>query len=77
MMLVATCFMRMNANAQTAYIANDGDSTVSVINVVTNMVTTTIPIGSIPFGVSVYDSCRLFLPTGFINLHSFLRINHE
>ena len=35
------------ANAQTAYITNSYDNTVSVINVATNNVTTIIPVGSV------------------------------
>ncbi len=36
-----------------AYVANNSDSTVSVINLATNTVTATIPVGSSPFGVAV------------------------
>ena len=42
-----------SANAQTAYIPNCGDGTVSVINVATNTIATTIAVGSQPNGVSV------------------------
>ncbi len=39
--------------AQTAFITNSADNTVSVINLATNTVTTTIPVGTFPRGVSV------------------------
>jgi YVTN family beta-propeller protein len=39
--------------AQTAYITNEGDNTVSVINIGTNIVTAIINVGFEPFGVSV------------------------
>ena len=41
--------------AQTAYITNNGagSNSVTAINVVTNTVSTTIPVGHYPFGVSV------------------------
>ena len=39
--------------AQTAYITNEGDNTVSVINVTTNTVVATITVGVEPLGVSV------------------------
>src|ERR1035438_8024956 len=39
--------------AQTAYITNSGDNTVSVIYVVSNIVVATIPVGNYPYGVSV------------------------
>ena len=41
------------AFSQTAYITNNGSSTVSVINVTTNTVSATIPVGTNPYGVSV------------------------
>ncbi|MFF3684429.1 YncE family protein, partial [Streptomyces sp. NPDC002187] len=48
--------MATPAAAQTgtfAYVANSVDGTVSVIDTATNTVTTTIPVGSGPFGVAV------------------------
>ena len=42
-----------SVNAQTAYITNSDDNTVSVINVATNTVTATITVGTDPYGVSV------------------------
>jgi len=45
--------LTFNCVAQTAYITNTGDITVSVINIATNNVMATIPVGSGPFGVSV------------------------
>jgi YVTN family beta-propeller protein len=50
---LSTCLPVGTANAQTAYIANSGDSTVSVINVATNTVTKSIKISSNPSSVSV------------------------
>ncbi len=49
----AFCFITFNCIAQTAYITNNADNTVSVINVATNTVTATIPVGHAPWGVSV------------------------
>ena len=43
----------LNTNAQTAYITNRNDNTVSVINVATNIVSAIITVGSSPGGVSV------------------------
>jgi YVTN family beta-propeller protein len=39
--------------AQNAYIANAGSNNVSVIDIATNTVTATIPVGSFAFGVAV------------------------
>jgi YVTN family beta-propeller protein len=36
-----------------AYVANDGDATVSVIDTTTNTVTATVPTGTCPFGIAV------------------------
>ena len=50
----ALCMLNYSiTNAQTAYITNWGDSTVSVINVATNAVKATIKVGEDPSGVSV------------------------
>jgi YVTN family beta-propeller protein len=48
-------FLVTNAksNAQTAFVPNQSDNTVSVINVATNTVTSIIPVGIHPIGVSV------------------------
>ena len=51
--LVMLAIIGLSVNAQTAYITNSGDSTVSVINVATNTVTATITVGTYPDGVSV------------------------
>jgi len=50
---LSVCLFSKQANAQTAYITNDVDNTVSVIDVATNTVTATIPVGFHPWGVSV------------------------
>src|ERR1017187_4935941 len=47
---------------QTAYIPNEGEGTVSVINVATNTVTATITVGNYPYGVSVSpDGTRVYV----------------
>ncbi|MGD0709589.1 MAG: T9SS type A sorting domain-containing protein [Bacteroidales bacterium] len=49
-------------NAQTAYITNSSSNTVSVINVATNTVTATIPVGTNPYGVSVSaDGSKVYI----------------
>jgi YVTN family beta-propeller protein len=50
---LSACLPIGTANAQTGYITNWNDNTVSVINVATNTVTATIPVGTSPYGVSV------------------------
>src|ERR1035437_10056773 len=55
-------FAGMVGFAQTAYIANNTDGTVSVINVSTGSVSTTITVGSHPFGVSVsHDGNKVYI----------------
>jgi len=44
------CF---SGSAQTAYITNNGTNTISVINVTTGTVTTTITVGNNPYGASI------------------------
>ena len=47
---------------QTAYVTNEGDNSVSVINVSTNTVTATIPVGTYPAGVSVsQDGTKVYV----------------
>ena len=47
---------------QTAYIANDLDSTVSVIDVATNTVIDTIKVGAYPYGVSAsLDGSKVYV----------------
>ena len=46
--LVMLAIAGLSAKAQTAYISNSGDNTVSVINVATNTVTATITVGTEP-----------------------------
>lgn len=41
------------ALAQNAYVPNSGLNNVSVINTVTNVVVTTVAVGSLPYGVAV------------------------
>lgn len=52
-LFLSTIIKTNSALAQTAYIANSDDNTVSVIDIATNLVTATIAVGSSPFGVSV------------------------
>ena len=48
-----------------AYITNNGNNTVSVIDTATNTVTATIPVGSEPFGVGVSpDGSRVYVANG-------------
>ena len=61
------CLPVGKANAQTAYIANYNDSTVSVINVATNTVTATIKGFDTPWGVSVSPDGRKVYITNWIN----------
>ena len=51
--IVLLAIIGMRVNAQTAYITNYYSNNVSVINVTTNTVTATIPVGTEPYGVSV------------------------
>ncbi|MGD0709968.1 MAG: T9SS type A sorting domain-containing protein [Bacteroidales bacterium] len=55
LLITLLAIIGFTANAQTAYITNRGSNSVSVINVVTNTVTATIPVpvGADPWGVSV------------------------
>ena len=62
--LVVVFLSGMNAKSdgQNAYITNSGDNTVSVINLATNTVTATIPVGNNPFGVSVSpDGSKVYI----------------
>ncbi len=61
------------AKAQTAYITNSYDNTVSVINVATNDVTTVIPVGSSPYGVSVSpDGSKVYVANNLSNTLSVI-----
>ncbi len=63
-----------NANAQKAYIPNTGDNTVSVIDLTSNTVVATIPVGASPYGVSVSkDGSRAYI--GNFNDNSISVIN--
>ena len=54
--------MSTTVYSQTAYIPNKLDNTVSVIDVSTNTVTNTIPVGSNPYGVAVSeDGARVYI----------------
>src|ERR1035437_2695515 len=51
--LIAFAVIGLSAHSQTAYIVNNISRNVSVINLTTNTVTGTIPVGANPYGVSV------------------------
>ena len=53
LLFILGAVLTFNCNAQTAYITNAGNNTVSVINVATNTVSATIPVGNQPEGISV------------------------
>ena len=53
LILLAVGLSSTNIYSQTAYISNYGSNTVTVINLTTNSVVTTITVGTSPFGVSV------------------------
>ncbi len=52
-LVLVLALLPVGANAQNAYITNQGNGTVSVINTATNTVTATVPIGTQPYGVAV------------------------
>jgi YVTN family beta-propeller protein len=57
---------------QYAYVANYGNGTVSVIDTATNNVTTTVPVGSSPFGVAATpDGTKVFVMKNDLNDGSF------
>jgi YVTN family beta-propeller protein len=63
--LTMLAIIGLSLNAQTAYITNYGANTVSVINLATNIVTTTIPVGNQPYGVSVSpDGEKVYVVNG-------------
>ena len=51
--LILFAMIGLRANAQTAYITNSGDNTVSVINVAKDSVINTIAVGDVPYGLSI------------------------
>src|ERR1039457_5050651 len=58
----AMLLISIGSFAQTAYITNGNDNTVSVINVTTNSVIATIPVGNTPEGVSVsQDGSKVYV----------------
>jgi YVTN family beta-propeller protein len=66
LILVATFFLGvMNADAQIAYVPNEHDNTISVINVLNNSVLNLIHVGISPYGVSVSpDGFRVYFTCG-------------
>jgi LPXTG-motif cell wall-anchored protein len=51
-------FVSVNDAGTFAYVTNSGSDSVSVINLSTNVVTQTIPVGGIPyFGVATHPTC--------------------
>lgn len=62
LLFILGAVLTFNSNAQTAYITNGDDNTVSVINVATNTVLKTIPVGTHPKGVSVSpDGTKVYI----------------
>src|ERR1035441_4648340 len=60
--IAAMLLISIGAFGQTAYITNQGDSTISVIDVATNTVTAIIPLGYAPWGVSVNaDGSKVYI----------------
>src|ERR1035437_1245398 len=52
-LLITFALIGLSANAQTAYIVNYGSNNVSVINLTTNTVTGTIPVGANPDAIAI------------------------
>jgi YVTN family beta-propeller protein len=68
-LFVAAGWMPLSAQAQPfAYITNQGDDTVSVIDTATNRVTATIPVGDEPYGVAVHPDGRTVYVTNIGDL---------
>ena len=62
--LVVAGFLGGKAVGQIAYIMNSLDNTVSVIDIATHSVTSIIPVGNFPFGVSVSpDGTMVYITT--------------
>lgn len=62
LVLALMLIVPITANAQYAYITNNGGNTVSVIDTLTNKVSTTIPVGSRPFGVTAtVDAAKVYV----------------
>ena len=71
--LILLAIIGLSANAQTAYITNYSDNTVSVINVATNIVTASIHVGSNPMGVSVSpDGSKVYVTNASSNTVSVI-----
>ena len=71
--LVAFVLIDLNAMAQTAYVGNTSNNTISVINLVTNAVIATIPVGQTPYGVSVsHDGTKAYITNGLGNTVSII-----
>jgi len=61
-LILSICLCSSQANAQRAYITNKIDNTVSVIDVATNSVIATIPVGASPQGVAVSnDGSKVYI----------------
>ncbi len=56
------------AAAPSGYITNSSDGTVSVLDIATNTVTATVPVGADPMGVAVCpDGARVYVANEFSN----------
>src|ERR1035437_406563 len=73
LVLLVVFFLVANVNAQTAYITDNNDSTVTVINVATNTVTNTIRVGYGSRGVSVsLDGSKVYVANYYDNTVSVI-----
>ena len=63
LILIVFACIGLNAMGQTAYIPNEEDNTVSVINLVTNTVVATIPVGISPYSVcAIPNGTKVYIP---------------
>src|ERR1700752_3015149 len=68
---LSLCNVQASSGGLFAYIPNYNDNTVSVIDLATNTVTTTIPVGAAPFSVATSPLNRVYIGNavgGFISV---------
>jgi YVTN family beta-propeller protein len=53
LLAMSRCLQRKLPARAFAYISNEGDGTLSVIDIAINAVVATVPVGALPFGVAV------------------------